>query len=179
MNRAVFLDRDGVINRVILRDGLPHPPATLEDLEILPGVSEAIRALRDAEFRIIVTTNQPDVGRGLQSLEMVEAMHVRISEECPIDAFKVCYHDDEAGCLCRKPMPGMLLEAATEWSLNLEESFMLGDRWRDIEAGKSAGCKTVLVGGGYPERVPKSPDAKVASLYEASNLILSGYFGGR
>jgi len=179
VNRAVFLDRDGVINRVILRDGLPYSPATLEDLEILPGVSESIRELRDAEFRIIIATNQPDVGRGSQRVEVVEAMHERINQECQIDAFKVCYHDDEAGCLCRKPLPGMLLEAATEWSLDLEESFMLGDRWRDIEAGKAAGCKTVLIGGGYLERVPENPNAKVDSLYEASNLILSGYFGGR
>lgn len=173
MNRAVFLDRDGVITRVVLRDGRPYPQSSVDKLEFLPRVAEAIDALRKAGFRIIVVTNQPDVAIGLQRREAVEAMHERIRRVFPIDDIKVCYHVDQDGCTCRKPKPGMLLEAAKVWSLNLDQSFMVGDRWRDIEAGQAAGCKTILVRGGYAERQPEKPDAVVNSLFEASVLILS------
>lgn len=132
MNRAVFLDRDGVINRAVARDGRPFPPASLEKFEFLPGVVEAVAMLRRAGFRIIVATNQPDVGKGAQRREVVEAIHVHMQSVLPIDAVKVCYHTDENECACRKPKPGMLLEAAAEWSLDLSRSFMVGDRWRCI-----------------------------------------------
>ena len=178
MNRAVFLDRDGVINRVVLREGRPYSPQSLDEMEILPGVGEAIEELSDAGFRIIVVTNQPDVTRGLQQRDVVESMHAHIRSLFEIDDLKVCYHDDSDGCACRKPKPGMLLEAAARWSLDLGRSFMVGDRWRDIEAGKAAGCKTVLVEGSYSERQAESPDAVVASLREASDLILSDAVNG-
>lgn len=175
MNRAVFLDRDGVINRVVLRDGHPYPPPSVDKLEFLPGVAEAIDALHRAGFRIIVVTNQPDVATGLQRREVVEAIHERMRRLFPIDDIKVCYHVDQDGCLCRKPKPGMLLEAAKEWSLNLDQSSLVGDRWRDIGAGRAAGCKTILVGDGYTERQIEKPDAVVNSLFDASVLILSNW----
>lgn len=170
---AVFLDRDGVINEVSLSRGQPYAPRTLAEFQFLPDVGAAIRALRKAGFRIIVVTNQPDVGRGVQTREVIEAMHERLRRSLPIDAVKVCYHVDEDRCACRKPKPGMLLEAAAEWSLKLERSFMIGDRWRDIEAGKAAGCKTVLIQRHYSERQAEDPDAQVGSLLEASRYILS------
>lgn len=173
MNRAVFLDRDGVINRVVLRDGRPYPPSSVETLEFLPGAAGAINSLHRAGFRIIVVTNQPDVATGLQRRETVEAIHKRIRRLFPIDDIKVCYHIDQDRCTCRKPKPGMLIEAAKEWRLNLNQSFMVGDRWRDIAAGQAAGCKTILIDGGYAEREAKNPDAVVDSLLEASALILS------
>lgn len=176
--RAVFLDRDGVINRVIVRGGLPFPPASVSELEFLAGVAEAIEALRRAEFRLIVVTNQPDVATGLQRREAVEAIHARIRAQFPIDDIKVCYHTDEDGCPCRKPKPGLLFEAATQWSLDLRQSVMVGDRWRDIEAGKAAGCKTILVESGYAERRAEHPDAVVTSLLEASHVILSNALTG-
>ena len=173
MRKAVFLDRDGVINRSIVRDGRPYPPSSVEEVEFLPGVAEAIWALRDAGFRIIVATNQPDVATGVQRREVVEAINESIRRTFPIDDIKVCYHLDENDCECRKPKAGMLLKAAAEWSLDLKQSFMIGDRWRDIGAGKAAGCRTILIRGDYKERQAENPDAVVDSLFEASILILS------
>lgn len=170
--RAVFLDRDGVINRSIVRNGKPYPPASLQELEILPGVEEAIQALRHAGFLIVVVTNQPDVATGIQRREVVEAMHRELRGKLPIDDIRVCYHTDADGCACRKPKPGMLLDAAREHSIDLSRSFLVGDRRRDIAAGKAAGCYTFFIDNGYREEAPDSPDAVVASLREASRIIL-------
>ena len=137
--RAVFLDRDGVINRPVVRDGKPHPPARAEDLEILPGVQEAVARLHEAGFRLVVVTNQADLARGTQRREVVDAMHARLASALPIDEFRVCDHDDGDDCACRKPKAGMLEAAAREGGLSLPASFMVGDRWRDVEAGRRAG----------------------------------------
>jgi D-glycero-D-manno-heptose 1,7-bisphosphate phosphatase len=171
--RAVFLDRDGVINRVVLRQGRPYPPPTLDEFEFLPGVIEAVHVLHRAGFCLIIVTNQPDVATGSQRREIVEAMHSHIRNTLPVDEIKVCYHADQDGCLCRKPRPGMLLQAAQDWSIDLRQSFVVGDRWRDIEAGKSAQCKTILVRADYHERQADSPDVIVHSLLQASAWILS------
>ena len=171
-DRAVFLDRDGVLNRAIVRDGRPYPPSTVEELEIISGADQALRRLREAGFRLVVVTNQPDVARGIQTTEGVEAIHQALAAALPIDEFRVCYHNDADGCGCRKPAPGMLLEAAAASGLSLQESFLVGDRWRDIEAGRRAGCRTVLVGGGYNERAAIEPHARAASLTEAVDWIL-------
>jgi D-glycero-D-manno-heptose 1,7-bisphosphate phosphatase len=173
VNRAVFLDRDGVINRVVLRGGRPYAPTVLEEFEFLPGVREAVHTLSYSGLRVIVVTNQPDVAKGLVRREVVDAMHEKILSVLPIDEIKVCYHVDDDACGCRKPKPGMLLDASEKWSLNLSMSYMVGDRWRDIEAGRAAGCKTILVGDGYAERTAKDPDAVVASLFEAAQLIVT------
>ena len=175
MNRAVFLDRDGVINEAVVRDGRPCPPHSLEEWKLLPQVIETLQSLRQANFRIIVVTNQPDVATGAQRREVVEAIHARLRSLFAIDDIKVCYHTDKDGCTCRKPKPGMLLEAAKEWAIDLERSFMIGDRWRDIEAGKAAGCRTILVERGYCEWRAVSPDAVVHSMSEAGTLIRSGW----
>ena len=173
MRRAVFLDRDGVINASVVRDGKPYPPASLEELELLPGVAEAIRSLREAGFAIVVATNQPDVATGVQRKEMVEAIHNSLRDELMIDDIRVCYHIDADNCSCRKPKPGMLLESASEFNIDLTKSFLVGDRWRDIEAGKAAGCYTFFIDYGYLEKKPDSPDMVVASLEEAGKMILS------
>lgn len=171
--RAVFVDRDGVINRTVIRDGKPFAPATLAGLEILPGVREALERLRDAGFLLIVVTNQPDIARGTQTWDVVNAMHERLADELPMIAeFRVCPHDDKDNCDCRKPKPGMLLDAAREHGIDLAASFMVGDRWRDIEAGQRAGCRTIFVDYGYNERRPEAPDAIVGSLSEAADWIL-------
>ena len=173
--RAAFLDRDGVINRAIVREGKPHPPSSLDEIEWLPGVGDAITALRSLGFRVIVVTNQPDVGRGVQARETVEAIHAELRRRYPIDDVKVCYHVEEDGCGCRKPKTGMLLDAAKQWGVDVSRSVMIGDRWRDIEAGRAAGCKTILIAAAYDERKPVQPDAVVRSLAEASILIGSGW----
>ena len=170
--RAVFLDRDGVINRATVRDGRPYPPATLKSFELLPGVKRTVQALRKAKFRVIVVTNQPDVSTGVQQLEVVEAMHQYLLMEGICDAVKVCYHIDEDNCGCRKPKPGMLLDAAQEWKLDLSKSFMVGDRWRDVAAGKAAGCYTFFIDYQYSEPTADKPDSVVTSLEEAGEQIL-------
>jgi D-glycero-D-manno-heptose 1,7-bisphosphate phosphatase len=175
VTRAVFIDRDGVINRAVVRDGKPYPPQGLADLELLPGVPEAMRALKDAGFRLIVATNQPDVATGHQTRETVEAFHAHLRATLPIDDIRVCYHVDADACACRKPKPGMLLDAARAWDIALGASVMVGDRWRDIDAGRAAGCRTILVESGYDERAAEGFDAAVPSLLEASRLILTGH----
>jgi D-glycero-D-manno-heptose 1,7-bisphosphate phosphatase len=173
LRRAVFLDRDGVINRAIVRGGKPFSPILLDDFHILPDVANAIRRLKAGNYRLVVVTNQPDVATGAQQRSVVEAMHNRIRSELGIADIKVCYHVDEDNCDCRKPRPGMLLQAAEDWLLDLHNSFMVGDRWRDIAAGQAAGCKTVLIECNYEERAAENPDAIVSSLAEAADIILS------
>ena len=173
VQRAVFLDRDGVINAATVRDGKPYPPASLAELEILPGVGAALARLRDAGFRLIVVTNQPDVARGTQSRAVVDAMHARLASLLPIDEFRVCDHDDADGCACRKPKSGLLEAAARDANVNLAASVMVGDRWRDIDAGRGAGCATVFIDRGYRERQPDQADRTVGSLPEAVDWILS------
>lgn len=172
MRRAVFLDRDGVINRAVVRDGKPYAPTTIEEFELLPGVEHAIHALRNAGLLIIVTTNQPDVATGLQRQEIVEAMHDKLRAAKLCDDIRVCYHSDVDGCECRKPKPGMLKEAAHQWQIDLARSFMVGDRWRDVAAGKAAGCYTFFIDYGYREPLLDIPDAVIGSLEEAAKLIL-------
>lgn len=172
-HRAVFLDRDGVINRAFVRDGKPLPPPTLQELEVLPDVPEALHDLKSHGYQLLVVTNQPDVGRGKQSRAALDAMHQSLSASLPIDDILVCTHTDEDHCDCRKPLPGMLLEAARKHNVDLAASFMVGDRWRDIEAGYNAGCKTILVDYGYSERPPdRAPDLRVGSLREAADWII-------
>lgn len=171
--RAVFLDRDGVINRARVRNGRPYPPADLSELEILPDVPEALERLRAAGFRLIVVTNQPDVARGTQTYAGVESIHAALKTRLPLDEFRVCYHDDADRCRCRKPAAGLLLEAARDTQLDLGACFMVGDRWRDIEAGRRAGCTTIFIDHGYAEKQPVDFDVRVKSLAEASEWICS------
>ncbi len=172
MRRAVFLDRDGVINRSIVREGKPFPPATLDELEILPGVNEALSLLRAAGYLLIVVTNQPDVARGKTSKKSVEALNISLQERLPIDAIFPCYHDDSDHCNCRKPKPGLLLAAAQKFNVNVAMSYMVGDRWRDIEAGLAVGCKTFFVDYGYAEKQPELFDFRVSCLREAAIQII-------
>jgi D-glycero-D-manno-heptose 1,7-bisphosphate phosphatase len=171
--KAVFLDRDGVLNRVIVRDGKPYPPASLAELEILPDVPEALAALKERGFLLLVVTNQPDVARGSQLRTVVESMHAALQAALPIDDFFVCYHDDADACVCRKPKPGLLLQAAARYSLELNTCYLIGDRWRDIEAGQAAGCCTVWIDRGYAEKSPsQAPAVRVGSCGEAVRWIL-------
>lgn len=174
MKPAVFLDRDGVLVKERVVDGKPFPPASPEEMEIVPGARQALERLREKGFRLVVVTNQPDVARGLIHPSDIRRMHERLLEELPLDAVYACPHDDPDGCDCRKPKPGLLLLAARELELDLARSFMVGDRWRDVEAGRSAGCRTVWIDRGYRERLPAAPpDASVRSLEEAVAWILS------
>ncbi len=170
--RAVFLDRDGVLNRARVVDGVPRPPDSVAELELLPGVEDACRRLHEAGLALIVVSNQPDVARGTQTMTEVKALNHELSSRLPLDEIRVCVHDDADECECRKPAPGMLLDAAREHEIDLARSVMVGDRWRDVEAGRRAGCMTVFVDWGYPERAPEAPDLIVRTLDEAVPWIL-------
>lgn len=171
MTRAVFLDRDGVINRAVVRDGKPYAPGSVDVLELADGVVDGLRKLREAGFRLIVVTNQPDVARGTQTLEAVEAIHAHLRTTLPIDEIIACYHDGDA-CDCRKPKPGALLDAARRHGLELNQSFMVGDRWRDVEAGQRAGCRCLFVDHGYDEQQPAGAFVRVSSLLAAAEWII-------
>ncbi len=173
MRRAVFLDRDGTVNRAEIRAGRSYPPATTEEFCLLPGADEAIASLRAGGYVVVVVTNQPDVATGVQTRFTVEAMHDRLRDLTAVDDIRVCYHVDADGCACRKPRPGMLLEAARAWGVDLRESWMVGDRWRDVEAGLAAGCRTVWIRTALDERAATGHHVEVDSLLEASRVILS------
>jgi len=171
--RAIFLDRDGVLNRVVLRNGKPHPPVSIDEFQILNDVQKSLAELASHGFLLFVVTNQPDVARGTQQRSVVDAMHQVLREALPLDGIYVCFHDDADECECRKPKPGLLLIAAAEHGISLSGSYMVGDRWRDVDAGQRAGCRTVWIDCGYTERGPSIPaDAVVKSLQEAVAWIL-------
>lgn len=172
--RAVFLDRDGVINRPVVCNGKPYPPRNTAELEILPGVVEAVERLRAAGFLALVVTNQPDVARGKTTRESVEAIHRELAARVPVDGIFACLHDDPDQCACRKPAPGMLVEAAARYGVDLAASYMVGDRWRDVEAGRRAGCRVLWIDWGYDENRPEvGPEEIVISLAEAAERILA------
>lgn len=172
MRRAVFLDRDGVLNRAIVREGRPSAPRTLAEFEIEPQAADVLPALRAAGFLLIVVTNQPDVARGRVGRGVVEAMHRRLQAELPLDDIKVCWDADGPTNPCYKPKPGLLLDAARERGIDLGRSFMVGDRWRDVGAGRAAGCFTVLVDRAWAEPLTEPPDAVCADLAGAAAIIL-------
>lgn len=172
--RAVFLDRDGVLNRAIVKNGNPYPPSNLDELEIPEDVPRAMQALKEAGFLLIGVTNQPDVSRGTQQQEVVEAIHAALLRILPLEEIFVCYHDDGNGCSCRKPMPGLLYQATEKYSIDLSSSFMIGDRWKDMEAGRRAGCVTILIDHHYTEKGSgRPPDYRVRLLSEAATCILN------
>ena len=173
IKRAVFLDRDGVLNKAEILDGKSYAPRDIESFELYPDTSAAINKLHDAGLILVVVTNQPDVGNGLVEKSVVEKMHTELLNLLPIDDIKVCYHRQDENCSCRKPMAGMILEAKKQWDIDLSKSFLVGDRWSDISAGRSQGCYTIFIDRGYSEQIKDKPDARASSLKEASELILS------
>lgn len=171
--RAVFLDRDGVLNAAVIREGKPYPPASVRDLKITPEAPECLARLRAAGFLLIVVTNQPDLARNQQTRKGLNEIHAALNAALPIDAIYVCDHDSGDECDCRKPKPGMLLAAARDFHIDLTRSFLIGDRWRDVEAGARGGCRTVFLDFGYQERGPETPPhVTVNNLAEGVDWIL-------
>ena len=174
---AVFLDRDGTLNVQVIRDGHPFAPSSLAEFALFPGVPAACTALKASGFMLVVATNQPDVGRGTQSQAVVEAMHTRLRELVPaIERVEVCYspgRKDDPPDPRRKPEPGMLLDAARELGLDLARSWLIGDRWRDIDCGARAGVRTVFIDFGYAEQLHAKPDFTVTSFAAAVRIILA------
>ncbi|HEV2319800.1 MAG TPA: HAD-IIIA family hydrolase [Verrucomicrobiae bacterium] len=176
----VFLDRDGVINQALEREGKPYSPRTLEEFKILPEAACACAKLKAAGFLLVVATNQPDVGRGILESSVVEKIHAQMRAELPIDRVEVCYHagQGQSQCDCRKPKPGMLLRAARELNADLSQCWMVGDRWRDVDCGHAAGCKTIFIDRGYAEKLKQPPDFRAKNLLEAAEIIVSGGANG-
>ena len=168
------MDRDGVINRALARDCKPYPPRNLGEFEILPDVAAACAKLKQAGFLLVVATNQPDVGRGTLKEEIVEKIHAHMMAQLPIDRVEVCFHpgQGQSDCDCRKPKPGMLLRAARELGIDLAQSWMVGDRWRDVDCGHAAGCRTIFIDRGYAEELKQKPDFSAGNLAGAADIIL-------
>jgi len=174
--RAVFLDRDGVINRVAIRNGTPHPPSDVEEFELYEDVPDGCAQLKAANFLLVVITNQPDVGRGTQSREAVEAMNLKMKSALPLlDRIEICYHAGERygqPCGCRKPRPGLILRAVAELNIDPKRSFVIGDRWRDVDCARAAGCRAILIQRGYTETLRDAPDFTVANFNDAVSAVL-------
>ena len=173
--KAVFLDRDGVINRAPIIAGIPQSPKSLHELEINNGVEEAINLLRKKGFELVVVTNQPDIARGKLNSDVLTRIHESIANKTGVKHFFSCIHDEIQNCECRKPKPGLILQATSQLNLDLKRSFLVGDRWKDIQAGQTAGCTCFFIDYGYDEAVPQRPYYKVASLLEAAIFIGENY----
>jgi D-glycero-D-manno-heptose 1,7-bisphosphate phosphatase len=172
LKKAIFLDRDGVINQAIVREGKPYPPTRLKDVVILQGVKETLERLHKAGYSLIVVTNQPDVSRGKVTRQQVDEINNYLLSNLIIDEILTCFHDDFENCNCRKPKPGLLIEASKSKGIDLAESYMIGDRWRDIECGQNAGCKTIFINYHYQEKQPVGFNFETTSLKEACVFIL-------
>ena len=174
--RAVFLDRDGVINKPIVREGRPYPPAAAEDFDLYKDVPAGCAQLEAAGYILVVVTNQPDVARGTQTRGAVERMHRKMLDALPqIARVEVCWHagpDWGEPCDCHKPAPGMVLRTARLLGVDLAQSFLVGDRWRDVDCGRAAGCRTIFIDRNYSETLRQPPDWRVKSFGQAVELIL-------
>jgi D-glycero-D-manno-heptose 1,7-bisphosphate phosphatase len=176
MKPAVFFDRDGVLNRPVVRHGRAYAPLSVEDFDILPEAPDALAKIRQAGFLTVVVTNQPEIARGQLSWTTLLKMHERLKAELQIDGIYVCPHDPSDGCCCHKPAPGLLEQAASDWNLDLSASFLIGDRWRDIGAGRAAGCYSILIERDYSG--PSEPHYRAQDLLEAVDHILGSWASG-
>jgi len=169
--KTVFLDRDGVINKVVLRKGEVSSPRKIEEFEFLPNICSALKKFQEIGFLNIIFTNQPDISRGLLKKEELEKMNKLILSSLPIDEIIFCPHDDKDNCSCRKPKPGMILEAAKKHFIDLRKSYVVGDGQRDIEAGRAAGCKTFLIKTEYNKNIKEGYDFLVDNLEGVVEII--------
>lgn len=169
--RAFFFDRDGVLNQAVLREGRPYPPKDVSQLKLVDDAVETLQALKNLGFLLFMVTNQPDVARGTMSEDEVHSINNFLKERFLLDDVRVCIHDDSDLCSCRKPKPGMILDLSKKYDVDLESSFMVGDRWKDIVAGEKSGCKTIFVDYGYSEKQPSSFDFRILKLVEILSII--------
>lgn len=164
---GVFLDRDGVICKLVNDHGALRSPRSLPEFKFVDGVIEFLRCLRGLDLEIAVVTNQPEVKRNLVRKELVEQFHEIIRERTGVEHFFVCWHDDEDMCNCRKPKPGLLFQAAKELGVDLSGSYLLGDRQKDMDAARAAGCQGILVGNNG-QSVKAGLDGFLDSLYKTA-----------
>jgi D-glycero-D-manno-heptose 1,7-bisphosphate phosphatase len=145
MKRAVFIERDAILNEVRSGPKQQISPLTLEEFKINPAAKEPLLKLKASGFVLIATTNQPGLSRGYQSRRELDRMHDILRRTFPLDDILLCPHDETDHCPCRKPRPGLLIEAAFKWHLNLDHSFVISDKWQDAEAARTAGCTSLLL----------------------------------
>lgn len=173
--RAVFLDRDGVLIEAIVRDGKPFAARRWSEVKLIPGVREELFRLTAGGFLLFVVTNQPDIARRLLTLTEVEEIHAKLLKslggESVIRQIYTCPHDNQDGCDCRKPKPGLILQAAETWRVDTAGSFIIGDRDADVKAGKAAGCRTVLIDMPYNQEA--AADYRAKTFREAADWILN------
>lgn len=163
MNKALFLDRDGVLNKSVVVDGKPYPPKDLNSLELTDGIQDVLKRFKDHGFLLIVVTNQPDVSKGKTTKEKVEEINQYLANELNLDDVYTCFHDDQHNCNCRKPKPGMLHQANEKYNIDFNNSILVGDRWKDIKAGNEVGCRTIFIDYGYHESGECNPDYIIES----------------
>ena len=145
MKRAVFIERDAILNEVRSGPKQQISPLTLEEFKVIASAEGPLKKLKAAGFLLIVTTNQPGLSRGYQSRRDLDRMHDILRRTFPLDDIMVCPHDENDHCPCRKPRPGLLIEAAFKWHLNLDHSFVISNKWQDAEAARTAGCTSLLL----------------------------------
>ncbi len=170
--KAVFLDRDGVIIKTKIKNGQPYAINSILEIELIDGVIDGLKLLKSFGFLLFIVTNQPDVGFGTQMKESVESIHRWLMDKLPLDEIAVCYsRSEEDGGSRYKPSPEMLNELAHKFNTDLSQSFLIGDRWRDIGAGENAGCKTIFIDYSYEEPNPFTPTWTVPSFVKAIEII--------
>jgi D-glycero-D-manno-heptose 1,7-bisphosphate phosphatase len=175
LNRAVFFDRDGVLNRAVIKNNMPFPPYRLEDLQIDEYAQDAVKRIRERKFLLICITNQPDFSRGLNTLENINKINDKVKTILKLEDLFCCFHDNKDNCSCRKPKPGMFFEASKKWNIDLKQSFMIGDRKSDILAGAAAGVKSIFIDNNYAEPKPENCDFVCYSLKSAVDYILENF----
>ena len=169
--KAVFLDRDGIINQVVYHDDInkPSSPWKMEEFKLIDGIKKHLDELKKNGFLIFIISNQPDIKRGNVDKETAEKINKILYEKFPIDDIMVCPHDDLDNCSCRKPKPGMIIELSKKWNVDIKKSFLIGDSWKDIGAGKNAGVKSILIDKSYNQEVES--EHRVENLKSAIELI--------
>lgn len=173
MNKAIFLDRDGVLVVPHFREGRSFAVRSLKEFRLYPESYEALSLLKKAGFILIVVTNQPDIGAKIIAQDTVDQMHTILARDLPIDHISVCPHTKEQSCRCRKPLPGLLNKAATDLGIDLARSYMVGDRASDVEAGQRVGCQTIFIDLGYTSEVkPISASFSCKNVLDAAHWII-------
>ncbi|MBP7462560.1 MAG: HAD-IIIA family hydrolase [Candidatus Delongbacteria bacterium] len=174
MINTVFFDRDGVINEVVQRDGHFYSPRQLKDFKVRPDFIRLYRILEPMKLKMLVVSNQPDLARGLMSAECLEEMNQVLLSQFHFLDIRYCTHDDRDQCSCRKPKPGMLLELMARYHLRTEEAMIIGDGWKDMEAGRQAGIKTVYLATPYNRSESVVSDYRVDCLDQIVTLPIFG-----
>jgi D-glycero-D-manno-heptose 1,7-bisphosphate phosphatase len=172
MHKAVFLDRDGVINRGFIVDGKSYAPRKIEDFKLLPFVIQSVEKLINNGFLVIVITNQPDIANGLLDIETLNLMHEKLITKLKLTDIYFCPHSKNENCECRKPKPGMIYSAVKKYKINISNSFLVGDRASDIEAANAIRCRSIFINRNYKEPKPFTQEKTVNSLKSATNYIL-------